>query len=287
MRFGVFVSVLLHLVATGLAMFSLPESWRSRVTPEPVIPIDIISEAELARLTSVPAAQRQPAPVETPSPRPAPQPREEPPRPAPQPRPEPPPPEVRPEPAPQPQPEPRPEPPAPQARPEPAPQPPRPQPRPQPQRQDELDLDRLAAVVDRSRADQPQPQGAPSEAPQADRTRAQVGAGDRLTASDRAKMQAAIQRCWNISALAGAPGADRLIVVVEFELNRDGTLAGQPRVANAMQINMSGNQFWRVAQQTALRAVTACQPYNFFPAERFDDWRAWELTFNPAEMAGY
>lgn len=281
MRFGVFASVLLHLCAVGLAFVSLPEGWRSRIVSEPVVPIELISLAELAERTSVPAAAPTPAPVEEPRP--------EPPAPTPQPQPEPPPQRVaeapRPEPEPpkpEPQPEPKPEPP----KPEPKPEPPKPQPKPPP-KSDELDLDRLAAVVDRARRD-PQPQGAPPETTQqADRAQQQVGAGDRLAASDIAKMKAAVSRCWSVSALAGAPDANRLVVLLQFELNRDGTLQGPPRVANAMQINLSGNRFWKVAEQTAIRAVVACQPYDFLAQDRYSAWREMEVNFDPSEMAGY
>jgi hypothetical protein len=100
-------------------------------------------------------------------------------------------------------------------------------------------------------------------------------------------MQAAIYRCWNISAISGMPDANSLIVTVEFELNRDGTLVSPPRVANSMQINLSGNQFWKVAEQSAVRAVVSCQPYNFLPQDRYSDWKEWTLDFDPAQAAGY
>lgn len=291
MRFGLFASILLHLAVAGLAFLSLPESWRTRIVNEPVVPIELISAAELAKLTSVPAARPEPEPEPQPETAPAPEPDPAPPV-AEEARPEParaPPQKVaaaEPEPV-KPEPEPEPEP-----KPESKPEPPKPQPRPEPPkpkpREEELDLDRLAALVDKARDRQPAAAQAPAEtAQQADRPQPRIGAGDRLTASDRAKMKAAVARCWNVTALAGAPEANKLVVTVEFELNRDGTLAGQPRVANATQIALSGNRFWKAAEQTALRAIISCQPYDFLPQERYDDWKAWAINFDPSEMAGY
>ncbi|MEQ8935234.1 MAG: hypothetical protein RIE56_05530, partial [Amphiplicatus sp.] len=269
----------LHLAAVGLAFVSLPESWRSKVVSEPVIPIELIREAELAAKTSVPAAAPKPKPEEEKPEPPAPkeEPKPEPPKLAEAPKPEPEPP--KPEPKPEPVPEKKPEPPKEKPKEE-----PKPKPKPKP---DELDFDKLAAVVDKAKKEN-SAQENPSEATrEAEKPQAAVGAGDRLTASDVSKMKAAVGRCWSVTALAGAPDANKLVVQLEFELNRDGTLTGSPRVANAMQINMSGNRFWKVAEQTAIRAVVSCQPYDFLSPDRYDTWREMELYFDPSEMAGY
>lgn len=272
MRFGVIASLLLHAGVFGLAFLSLPESWRPHVEPEPVIPISLIREAELALKTSVPAARVKP-PEAKPEPKPEPPAPKEVEAPAPMP-----------EPIPEPKPAPKPEPVKSEVKPEPPKEKQKPKPKP---KQEELDLDQLSALVDKAREKEETP-GAPAETVlEAQRAQAQIGAGDRLTASDKAKMQAAIYRCWNISAIAGMPDANKLIVTVEFELNRDGRLAGQPRVANALQINLSGNQFWKAAEQSAVRAVISCQPYDFLPQERYQDWREWTLDFDPSQAAGY
>jgi len=279
MRFGVFASLLFHLAVVGVAFISLPAGWRPDVAPEPYIPLELIAEADLDLTTSVPAAHPEPEPeIEEPEPElPAPEIEE--------------PPVLTEEPDPEPvveEPEPEPEPLAPE--PDPDPEPPKQAPvvkPPKPENKD-LDLDALSALVDKAKEEeQPAPQKAPSEtAEAADRARAAIGAGDRLTASDEAKMRAAVERCWNASAIIGAPEPEKLVVVVDFELNRDGSLASAPRVANAMQINLSGNRFWRVAEQTALRAVVACAPYDFLPQERYQTWKEFKLNFDPSHMVG-
>ena len=286
MRFGLFASLLLHACIIGAAFLSLPDSWRTKLIEDPVVPIELIAEAELAERTSVPAAAPKPKPEAKPEPDlPAPE-KIETPKPEPKAEPEPAP---APEPPPAKEPEPEPAPAEPEPKPEPKPEPPKPKPKPKPEpKNDDLDLDALSALVDKARDNQPTSSGGASDpALEADTARAAIGAGDRLTASEIDKMRAAVARCWNASAIIGAPEPEKLVVVLDIDLNRDGSLKGQPRVVNAMQINMSGNRFWKVAEQNAVRAVSACQPYDFFDQSRYQEWNAFTLNFDPSLMAGF
>ncbi|MGF1544552.1 MAG: hypothetical protein ACFB00_08655, partial [Parvularculaceae bacterium] len=163
------------------------------------------------------------------------------------------------------------------------PEPKKPEPKPEPPSND-LDLDRLSALVDKAKEDE---RRAGPQASQEGPERPAVGEGDRLSASDVAKMQAKVAGCWNASAVVGAPRPEDLVVVVQFELNRDGTLQGSPRVANALEINLSGNRFWKAAERTAVNAVLSCQPYDFLDPGRYDDWQEIELNFDPSVMAGF
>jgi len=273
MRFGLFASLLLHLVIVGAAFVSLPESWRPDVEAEPYIPLELIEQAELDLQTSVPAAVPEPEPEEIEQPD-LPEPDiEEPPAPVE---------EIEPEPAPEPEPA------EVVATPEPTPEPPKATPKPKPKPEPaELDFDALSKLIDKERQEEHERPQAPSQTPeQAETARAAIGAGDRLTASDEAKMRAAVERCWNASAIIGAPEPEKLIVRIEIDLNRDGSLASPPRVANAVQINLSGNRFWKVAEQAALRAVISCAPYDFLPPERYDTWKEFTLNFDPSLMVG-
>ena len=127
----------------------------------------------------------------------------------------------------------------------------------------------------------------PSEtAVEAEQARAAVGAGDRLTASDKAKMRAAVQECWSSGIIIGAPEPEKLLVTLDIDLNRDGTLSGAPRVVNSLQISLSGNRFWKVAEREAVAAVNKCAPYDFLPQERYETWKEFRFNFNPAEMVG-
>jgi hypothetical protein len=275
MRFGVFASLLLHACAVGLAFLSLPEFLRTKVIDSPVIPVELIREADLAEKTSVPAAAPKPKPKAE-EPPDIPKPKVEEPKPTPK---------AEPEPAPEPEPvvkepEPKPEP----VKPKPEPEKPKPKPKPKPK---DLDLDALSALVDKSRESETASDADSDAMLEAERARAAIGAGDRLTASDIDKMRAAVSRCWNASAIIGAPEPEKLVVEIDIDLNRDGTLAGPPRVVNALEINLSGNRFWKVAEQNAVRAVSACQPYDFFDQGRYQEWKAFTLNFDPSMMAGF
>lgn len=286
MRFGVFTSILLHLAIVGTAFLSLPEGWRPDVESEPYIPLELIREAELSLKTSVPAAQPEPPEIDEPEPD-LPEPViEETPEPAE---------EVEPEPAPveeelAPQDEPEPEPVTPEPEPEVKPEPPKETPvvKPKP-KNDELDLDALSKLIDKERDSESAdvPRQTPSEtAEQADTPRSAVGAGDRLSASVISKMQAAVQPCWNAGSIIGAPDPENLKVTLVFELNRDGTIVSSPRVENALQINLSGNQFWKVAEREAIAAVVKCSPYDFLPGDQYETWKDMRLNFDPSQMVG-
>jgi len=88
--------------------------------------------------------------------------------------------------------------------------------------------------------------------------------------------------CWNVPA--GAKGAQDMIIVIHFQLNPDGLLLGSPKVVDSARMNRSGQEFYRAAAESALRAVRKCAPYDFLPRDKFDLWREIEMNFDPSEM---
>jgi len=278
MRFALFASVLFHVaVVSALLVFQF-DWWRRDFAPEQYIPLELIKDADLDLKTSIPAARPEPKKEEIKPDLPEPEEEE---------KIAPPVEEVKP-PAPK-EPEPiakEPEPKKPELVPEKKPDGPKPKPKPKP---DELDFDSLSKLIDKEKEkEQAQRTNAPSETAEvAERERAAVGAGDRLTASDEAKLKAAMARCWNASAIIGAPEPEKLVVVIDFELNRNGSLASPPRVVNDMQINLSGNQFWQVAKREALTAINKCAPYDFLPPERYESWKEFRFNFDPSQMVGF
>ena len=274
MRFGVVASILFHLVIVGGGFLIAPfAAWRPDVQAEPYIPLELIREAELDLTTSVPAALPEPEPVEE-------EPEPDLPEPVAEEEPEPTPQEAAPEPEPEPvEPEPIPEPEPPQETPTPKPEP----------NKDELDFDALSKLIDLEKENEEAetPVETPSETAEiADEARAAVGAGDRLSASVIAKMQSAVQPCWSAASIIGAPEPEKLLVTLEFELNRDGTIISAPRVANSLEINLSGNRFWKVAEREAIAAVVKCAPYDFLPQDQYDTWKDMRLNFDPSQMVG-
>ncbi len=277
---SIIVSFCLHvLVAFALVTEFLPSREESIYIPP--VPIEVITEAELSDMLSVPETRIEEEPVSEVAPTPEPEP-----TPTPQPDPEPTPtPEPLPAATPDPEPTPEPEPePAPQPTPEPEPQPqPQPQPEPapqQPQRQEpRLDLGALAdslVDLDPDKQERTRPAEVSDTAAIGERNQQRVGLGDRLTARDEDLLRAKLYQCWNRDV--GAPNASELVVEVNIFLNRDGTLERTPVVLNDDTINRSGNPYWRAARTRAVAAVQACAPYDFLDPSRYDSWR--EITFN-------
>lgn len=146
-----------------------------------------------------------------------------------------------------------------------------------------LDLDRLSALIDKSEAKSAPVGGHQTDVP----TKAKGPVmGDRdgrdsvNSATEASRLLGMIvskvKTCWNIQA--GMEGASELVPVVEFELNRDGTVRGMPRLANAQ----SSDRF-RAAGDAAMRAVIECQPYSL-PQDRYDMWAVVKLRFDPSQM---
>ncbi len=124
------------------------------------------------------------------------------------------------------------------------------------------------------------------EGERADRTQrgAGLGTAEVVAIEDRARalIRAHMRRCWRMPI--DLPDPDRLVVTVEFEINRNGTLSGQPRVTSPR--NYSFDAPMRTAVDAAVRAVRACDPYplpdDAVVGEHYDIWRTQVYTFRPS-----
>jgi colicin import membrane protein len=130
----------------------------------------------------------------------------------------------------------------------------------------------------------PQPVGGakgpvtPTKGPRAG---APEGTDTQLTAGQKSRLvailKAQIERCWNINA--GLTDAARLIPVFEFELNRDGTLRGEPKLTNP-----ENSQQFQDAANSALRALKGCAPYRDLPPDMYEHWEYSRFRFDPSQM---
>jgi hypothetical protein len=167
---------------------------------------------------------------------------------------------------------------------QPEPTAPAPQARPQPrQPADEFDLAAIARMVDKSRA----PGRERNDGAASDRTQRGAGLGtgevaameDRLRALARAHILR--NNCWRMPV--DLPDPDRLVITVQFDLNRNGTINGQPRITSPA--NYTFDPAMRTAGEAALRAVRLCDPFPFADdpvvGEHFEMWREMEYTFRP------
>jgi len=90
------------------------------------------------------------------------------------------------------------------------------------------------------------------------------------------------QKCWNFPA--GAKGAEGLRVIIQVRLGPDGKLVGAPVVLDKGRMNLPGQEFFRTAAESALRAVRKCAPYDFLPKAQYDLWRDVDIVFRPEHM---
>lgn len=111
-----------------------------------------------------------------------------------------------------------------------------------------------------------------------DETRAPAAA---FGASDRVALSSAITRQirphWN--APSGAD-AERLVSIVNWDLNRDGTLRGTPRCrVDPSSITDSNRPQASLHCERAIRAVQLAAPFNL-PEQFYDRWKALEWQFD-------
>jgi outer membrane biosynthesis protein TonB len=261
LRKGMVVSLGLHALVVVIAVVGLPSILSPDEDKPQVIPVEIV---QIADRTTPKPPEVKPEPKPEP---PKPVPKEEPkPEPKPQDTPPPPKPVVE-------KPEPKPEPP--KEKPKPAEQIPElkvdVKPRPKPKPPSRFDPSRIAKLLeDKTEKNEP----APAKPQQQSIDMA------RLTTSLQDAIRAQVQPCWLFPA--GAPDAENLVVRLRITLNSDGTLSRPPEVLDQGRLG-GANDYYRVAAESARRAVQKCSPLKL-PVESYDVWRDIDLTFDPKEM---
>ncbi len=169
-----------------------------------------------------------------------------------------------------------------EAAPEPTPAP-TPARRPPPARGSEFDLAAAAGLVNNdTKTGRERHDGA-----RADRNQRGAGLGtaevarleDRLIAISRAHMLR--NNCWRMPI--DLPEPERLVVVVRFRVNRNGTLNGEPEVVSPR--NTTFDPSMRTAVESARRAIRLCDPFPYpddpTVAEHYELWRDMEYEFRP------
>ena len=150
----------------------------------------------------------------------------------------------------------------------------------EPEEPQEVDLDRLAGLINKVREQAPERnqqitlQSESNAYVFADIAREGVGEGSSMTLSELNALQSAMYKCWSFPA--AAPNPSELIVPVNVSLFPDGYV-NQVKLGNFRQIN----HFHKLAADEAIRAVNKCQPYDFLPAEKYSQWREMTLNFRP------
>ena len=86
-----------------------------------------------------------------------------------------------------------------------------------------------------------------------------------------AMFKSQVERCWKKPY--GGIEAQQSEAAFEIRLKRDGTLEGMP-----VPEGTPATPYLRVYQESALRAIIECQPYNL-PAAYFDEWKYFAPVF--------
>jgi hypothetical protein len=99
----------------------------------------------------------------------------------------------------------------------------------------------------------------------------------KLDHNELAQFKARLKECWRPPA---AGGNRKLTAALRVALRTDGSLAGPP---DLVEVSASPDAVALVA--SAKKALAACGPYGFLPAESYDVWKALSLTFSPDDIA--
>ena len=92
-----------------------------------------------------------------------------------------------------------------------------------------------------------------------------------------AAFKARLQSCWTPS-----PGADakKLKIVIRVSLDRGGRLVEDPILLEA-PASAAGPP----VVAAAIRALRQCEPYNFLPADKYDEWKVLDLRFSQSGVS--
>nr|WP_045683809.1 energy transducer TonB [Roseovarius sp. BRH_c41] len=105
--------------------------------------------------------------------------------------------------------------------------------------------------------------------------------GPPLTSGEKDALRVAVQQCWNVGSLSTE--ALGTTVVVSVRMGED----GRPDNGSIRMDSFSGgaDAAARQAFEAARRAIIRCGANGFnLPADKYDQWRDIEMTFNPESM---
>ena len=94
-------------------------------------------------------------------------------------------------------------------------------------------------------------------------------------------LRAAVAQCWNVGALS--TDALGVTITVEMQLSREGV----PDAGSLRLLRFTGGSDAAAGQayEAARRAILRCGAQGFdLPADKYDQWRDIEMTFNPESM---
>lgn len=149
-----------------------------------------------------------------------------------------------------------------------------------------FDLDRISSLIDKSKdtstAENSQiaNEGSEDRLVYSDRAREGIDSGTQMTLSELDALNSAMYRCWRKPV--DATDLEMLVVRLQVDMLPGGFIKDVRVIDRASSRRASpGNPFWDVAEMRAVQAVTKCAPYDFLPAEKFEQWESLILNFRP------
>lgn len=98
-----------------------------------------------------------------------------------------------------------------------------------------------------------------------------------MTSEQVQKLIDRLRNCWEPPAsIRDRPD---LTITAQLNLDRDGSLAGEPTI-----LNPSSNPLFMEASRSVIAAITKCQPFDFLPTAAYEQWRQVIVDFNPQEQ---
>ncbi len=275
MRRAGLLSAGFHLLILLLSVFGLPIFNRELALPPEALPVELAPISELTNIPQKPQKREEPKeePKEVPKPPPPPEPQ---PAPEPEAEPVPPPPDEKPKA------EVKPEPPKPPERVVKV-DGPKPKKKPKKKPEEKFDVSRIAALLDK-KENTPKPDEENLELTEQPPTPVKPSLSDQMTLSEIDSIRVQIEQCWIVPS--GARYAENLVVRIRIFLQADGSLARPPEIVDSSRMSMPGEENYRTAAESALRAIHKCEPFQNLPPDKYENWREIELNFDPRNMLG-
>jgi hypothetical protein len=89
-----------------------------------------------------------------------------------------------------------------------------------------------------------------------------------------------VQPCADRQVYPG-PGAERIVTPIILRLNRDGSLAGRPRVGQQRGLDDENSRYAQRVADLAVNAFVSCAPLRGLPQDLYDVPRGWSnFTLN-------
>jgi len=140
-----------------------------------------------------------------------------------------------------------------------------------------FDPNQIAALIDKSKEETAQTLKKSKKLTQSNVKNSFANA---LTLSQEDALKAQIFGCWSLPL--GLPYQENLLVRIKLRLKPDGTVL-RSEILDHARMNKPGQGFYKVLAESALRAISICQPLRV-PPTSYEKWKELQLTFNPYEM---